>query len=310
MIRFAIACVCLIAVSSSAAAQKRALVLPVELGGFFPKRADWKREYAIALEERLRGARFVVVKPELTPAQAECHDATCMAALATAQNVDVVVAARVANDEQRLTSYHARVRVVERMAPAAAPAVRERERSCTNCTEVAARDLVATALSAALVDEPEPKPAPPVSTEPSPAPVTAKPEGSPPPVVPPSNGATIVKPPVERVERFTPKQKLIFRSTGIASGVIGLALIGQGIAEWKHNKDPVDKNGNTGCAPNCGYHLNTASGQAVFFSLGIAGVAAGVALSVLGWKHWPSKAVTLAPAVSPSGAHLQLQGSF
>jgi hypothetical protein len=72
----------------------------------------------------------------------------------------------------------------------------------------------------------------------------------------------------------------------------------------------IHKNGNTGCAPNCGYHLNTTSGQAVFFSLGIAGVGAGVALSVLGWKHWPSKAVTLAPSISPSGARLQLQGSF
>jgi hypothetical protein len=308
MIRFAIACIGVIAVSSSAAAQKRALVLPVELGGFFPKRADWKRDYAIALEERLRGARFIVARPELTPAQAECREAACMAALATAQNVDVVVSARIANDEQRLTSYHARVRVVERTAPSAPPAVRERERSCTNCTEVAARDLVATALSAALVDEPEPKPAPPVPPEPSPAPVTSKPVVSPP--APPPNGANLTKPPIDRGERFSPRQKVAFWSAGIVSGVVGLAFIGQGIAEAKHNNDQVDKNGNTGCAPNCDHHLNTTSGQAVFFSLGIAGVGAGVALLTLGLKHFPAKAVTLAPSVSPSGAQLQLQGSF
>jgi hypothetical protein len=224
--------------SSTAIAQKRALVLPVQLSGYFPTRVDWKREYAIALEERLRGSRFVVARPELTPAQSECREAACMAALATAENVDVVVSARVVNDEQRLPTYHARVRVVERTASNAQPAVRERERRCTNCTEVAARDLVATALSAALVDEPEPKPVPSAPSESSPAPVPSKPSQ---PVVPSSDGATIAKPPVERGERFTPRQKLIFRSTGIASGVIGLALIGQGIAEWKHNNDPVDK---------------------------------------------------------------------
>lgn len=306
-LRFVLACIGLMAVSSSAAAQKRALVLPVELGGYFPKRADWKRDYTLALEERLRGARFVVVRPELTAAQAECREAACMTALATAQNVDVVVSARVANDAQRLTSFHAQVRVVERTGPAAPPAVRERERSCTNCTEVAARDLVATALSAALVDEPEPKPSP-VSPEPIPAPVTSKPE-APQPVKPPTDGVTITKP-IEARERFTPKQKLVFRTTGIVSGVAGLALITQGFVELHHNNDQVDKNGNAGCGNNCSYHLNTASGQAVFFSLGIAGLAAGAVLSTLGWKHWPSKAITLAPAVSPSGARLQLQGSF
>lgn len=297
----------LVAVSSPALAQKRAVVLPVELGGFFPKRATWKSEYSLALEERLKGARFVVIKPELTQAQAECHEAACLAAIANAHNVDVVVSGRVNNDEQRLTSYHVRVRVLERVAPGATPAIRERERSCTNCTEVTARSLLATTLSAALVDEPEPSPE--AKPSPSPAPVPPVAQENPPVPAPPSGGWVSTSPPPP-AERFTRKQKLIFRSTGIASGVLGLAFVAQGFVELHHQGDPVDKAGKGGCVPDCGYHLNTTSGQAVFFSLGIAGVAASAALLTLGWKHWPSKRVTIAPDVSPAGARLQLGGSF
>lgn len=293
----------LVALAAPAGAQekKRAIVVPTELGGFFSQRSQWRYEYNRALENRLRSARFDVAgAATLSPAETTCREADCLAAIADAHHVDVVVAARANNNEQRLTSYGMRVIVAERPAPGAAAVARTREKTCENCTESQVRDALATLLSATLANEPEPvepkPPEPPTKIEPKNGNAT-EPHHQVEPLKPPP-----IDPKVAEQEH---RRRWIYRGTGIGVGALGLLGVYQGFAELSHNGDHVVQNGQT-------YRENTTKSQALFFTLGWGGVVAGGILSAIGW--WPKKkdgrAVTVVPEVSPTGARLQLDFTF
>lgn len=290
--------------------KKRALVMPTELGGIFLGRSEWRREFNAALENRLTSSRYIVAGADkLTKAETECGELACLKAIAKAHGVDVVVAGRVVNDEQRLTSYHVRVRLVERQADGEL-AGREREASCPNCTEKDAKNMLATVMSAALANEPEPVPVP---VEPVPSPT---PNGSKiPPLYPPAvDGHKIVKPTPPPEDRLTHQQRLVIR--GVGFGLVGVGILGiiQGFVELSHNGDRVDANKNGGCGSTCGYALVTTDGQKLFFSLGAVTAVVGGALAVLSWWPLPKKrheaAVRLTPELSPTTARLQLEVSF
>ncbi len=263
---------------------RSAIVLPVELAGYWPKRSDWRREYTLALEDRLRTARFAVRSETFTQAESECHDAACVSGVGMAHGADIAVIARALNDEQRLTSYHLRVVVYEK---GSTPPTREREKTCENCTETQARDMLATLMSATVANEPE---------------ATAPHNGE-------SKHNGILKPPP-----IDPKQaenerhrRWIFRGLGIGFGAVGLLGLAQGIVEVAHNGDTVVQNGVT-------YRRDTTKGQGLFLGLGSAFLATGVALAVIGW--WPATpakqgaSVSIMPDVSPGNARLVLQGTF
>jgi hypothetical protein len=291
--------------------KKRAVVVPVELGGYFPTRGEWRREFTAALENRLRSARFAVVgATALSKTETECREPECLKAIAKAHSADVVVTGRVLNDEQRLTSYSVTVRLVERQ-PDGEPVARARERLCANCTEGQARDLLATVLSATLANEPEPVEPPPVKPSVPPVP-NGKPIVEPPP---PDNGKIVTPPPpLPPGDHLTRKQRLIFR--GVGFGLVGLGVLGiiQGGVEKARDGEPVFPNGNTGCGTACDHQLDTSKGQKLFFSLGAVTFLAGAALAVVSWVPFPkprkANAVRILPAVSPTGAQLHLELGF
>jgi hypothetical protein len=301
MIRGLAVVLVLAALAQSAAGdeKKRAIVVPTELGGLFTNRTQWRREFNVALEDRLKVVRFSVLRTEtLTPVEAECREAECLAAIASSHGADVAIAARIVNDQQLLTSYHLRVRIAERQADGTTK-TRERERTCANCSEGQARDMLVTLLSATLANEPEPVEQPPVEPKKNP-PVTSN-------ATEPHHQLEPYKlPPVDpRQAEQERRRRWIFRGTGIGVGALGLLGVYQGFAELSHDGDHVVRNGIT-------YRESTSKSQALFFSLGWGGVVAGGILSAIGW--WPKKkdgrAVTVVPEVSPTGARLQMDLTF
>lgn len=280
---------------------KRAIVVPTELGGLFTNRAQWRREFNVAIEDRLKVARFALLRAEsLSPSEAECREVACLGAIASSRSADLAIAARVINDQQLLTSYHLRVRIAERQS-GGVMAGREREKTCTNCSEGQARDLLLTLLSATLANEPE---------RPSPPPIDAAGNRRNAGVTPaqPENGAPAMQPPFSppppSKDRFSHRQRLILRGLGIGVGALGLIGTAQGFVEVARDGDQVVQNGQI-------YRQDTTSGQIVFFTLGCAGVVAGGVLALLGW--WPPKAagkVAITPAISATGAYLLWNATF
>lgn len=282
--------------------KKRAIVVPTELGGFFPQRSQWRYEYNRALENRLRSARFDVPRePSLSAVETACHNLACLVAIADAHQADLVVAARAINDEQRLTSYSLRVLLVERPTPGAPAIGRSREKVCDNCTEGQVRDGLATLLSATLANEPDPVVEPKIDPKIEPQP-KIEPRPDRPQIVGP-----IVQEPVDPKEATREyRRRWIFRGTGIGLAALGVLGLGQGFAEVAHSGDRVVQDGVT-------YRRNTAKGQALFLTAGSAFVITGAILMGVGW--WPKKkkdrkSVTLLPEVSPTGGHLQISGTF
>jgi hypothetical protein len=146
----------LVAASARADENRRAVILPTELGGYFPKKAEWRREFDITLTDRLKTARINVLEGEpLTKEESECRDQSCLAAIAEHHQVDVVVSARVVNDEQAITGYKVEVSLVDRSPTGTA--FRTRDNVCKNCSEIATREMLAETLSEALAGTP-PKP--------------------------------------------------------------------------------------------------------------------------------------------------------
>lgn len=279
--------------------KKRAIVVPTELSGLFTNRTQWRREFNVALEDRLKVVRFSVLRTEsLTPLEAECREAECLGAIASSHGADVAIAARVVNDQQLLTSYHLRVRIVERQ-PGGAMTAREREKTCSNCSEGQARDMLVTLLSATLANEPEPVAPAPVEPKANPSATSAN------ATKPLSDGQVIQNPfssPVEKY-RFSHRERLIFRGVGIGIGALGLLGVVQGFVEVARDGDRVVQDGRT-------YRQDTSKGKAVFFTLGVAGVLAGGVLAAMGWWPKASKRVTIAPEISPTGVRLQLDFAF
>lgn len=263
-------------------ARRAALVLPVELGGFFLDRDQVKREVTLALEDRLRAGQIDVARGVLAPSESECREFACLSRIADAHNASLVVAGRLVSNQRVKVSYALRVRVVDR-SPGKPVDMRERDANCENCTESQARDQLATLMTAVIANEPEPKAPPPREKTP------------PPPVLPPQS------PQVQTRERFTPPQRWVLRLSGIAALGVGVGFLVQGFVEVARDGDVVIENGQA-------YRLETATtGQPLFFTLGALSTVAGVALSVLGWKSWP---VRVAVAPSLMGGQLVVGGTF
>jgi len=270
-----------LAAAAATEARRTALVLPVELGGFFLEREQVKREVTLALEDRLRAGQIDVVRGVLSPSESECREFACLSRIADAHSSSLVVAGRLISNQRVKVSYHLRVRVVDR-SPGKPVDMREREANCENCTESQARDQLATLMTSVIANEPEPKKTPPR-------------EKTPPPVLPPQ------APQVQTRERFTPPQRWVLRLSGIAALAVGVGFLAQGFVEVARDGEVVIENGQA-------FRLDTATtGQPLFFTLGALSTVAGVALSVLGWKSWPVR-VAVAPALT--GGQLVVGGTF
>lgn len=310
--RLLLVAISLIPVVARADGQRRVIIVPTELGGFFSGRDSYRRDVDLALQERLRASQFIVAaRSPLSPSESACREFDCLARIAEIHGVGLVVAGRILNNGAVTLSYHVRVRVAENSGEKMA--TREREKDCSNCTEGQARDMLATLMSAVIANEPEPVPTP----TPTPTPTIGQ-------VTPPNNGAQVNPPappnnPPLGIEPLPPTEDRLSRSQRITLRVVGFGLVGvgalgliQGFVELHHDGDVVDAKGND-CS-SCSYHRDTSKGQALFFGLGSALVVGGAAMAIVSWIHLPKKArdhaLTILPAVSPTGAQLQLGLKF
>jgi hypothetical protein len=289
---------------------RRVIIVPTELGGFFTGRDVYRRDVDLALRERLRASQFsVATRSPLSATESACRELDCLARIAEIHGTGLVVAGRILNDGAVTLSYRVRIRVAENND--AKVATREREKECSNCTEGQARDMLATLMSAVIANEPEPA-SPPMVMEPplkSPPPndgALVKPRAlpnNPPPVIGSSSSAE---------DRLSRGQRLALR--GVGFGLVGVGVLGliQGFVELRHNGDVVDSSGKD-CS-SCSYHLETGKGQALFFTLGSVVALGGAAMAIVSWIHLPKQprehALTILPAVSPTGAQLQIRLTF
>jgi hypothetical protein len=272
--------------------RRRTLVVPIDLSGYFFARDQYRREVTLALEERLRAAQFAVLREPLTAAEAECREVACLARIADAHNAAIVVAGRLMSTQQVKVSYRGFVRIVERAAGKTTEA-RERQVECDNCTESEVRDKMATLMTAAIANEPEPKP--------SEHKIGVQPPAPDPLLAPPGLPQPHVPAPPRFKDRLTRGERWLLRGSGIAALAVGVGLLVQGFVEVGHDGDLVVEDGQT-------FRRNTAAyGQPLFFTLGAASVIAGIVLNVVGWRPWP---VRVSPSVSSTGAHLQIEGRF
>jgi hypothetical protein len=105
----------------------------------------------------------------------------------------------------------------------------------------------------------------------------------------------------ERIDHERNRRRWIYRGVGLGLGVIGLLGMAQGFVELHHDGDHVVQAGQL-------YREDTSKGQAVFFTLGAAVVAAGVALVTIGW--WPTAKTKKMAAVSLPAPMLPSARSF
>lgn len=275
---------------------RRAIVVPVQLSGYLPRRAEWQGELDEWMSDRLRMAQFDVDRSQaLTSAETQCFERECLAAIAKQHNLSVVVAARLINDQQDLTTFHLAVKMFLSDA-GGAPAFRERSDACTNCSLSTVRDRLVVLEGSALANtnaEPvEPKPSPTVPGQMPSAPIVVPIE----PVAPlPARG-------------MSPRVRWTLRGVGLGVAALGIGGLAWGGVERAHDGDHVDDHNNTGCGASCGFRLDTGKYQATFFALGAVGVVAGGALIVASW--WPTKRVAVTPEVSPTAARLSLAVTF
>ena len=278
----------LLCVHAEARADKarHAIVVPTELGGYFLNRDQYRREVNLALEDRLRAAQFSVpTRSPLSASESDCRDLDCLTRIGDMHGADVVVAGRIVNNQQVKVSYRLRVRVVEIINDK--PVTREREKDCENCAEPAARDGLATLMTAVLANEPETPPngvgTAPVVPSPGPAPGLG-----------PDNSSLTR-------DRLSPKEKVAFRTVGLVVGALGIGLLAQGFVELAHNGDIQTKNGQR-------YRVDTTTtGQPLFFTLGATTLLGGGILEAIGWWPWRVK---VAASASSTGGQMQIMGRF
>ncbi len=266
-----------VSTASVAEADKRALVMPAQLNGWFPAKKTLPADIELNISDRLRASRFEVVKPELGPAELTCFDNDCLSAILVKYGADIVVAPRLTNDEQQVTTYFGAVLVAQ--IPDGKMAVSKHEKQCANCSPVGAREMLVELVGQALAG-------------PSKPPQPDKPKGGPETSTAPAK---------------VPTGKWVLRGLGIGFAALGIAGLVQGGVEVSHDGDKVDAKGKA-CSVGCDYRLDTTKGQALFLSLGAALLVTGVALSVVGWL--PSKRVVVAPSVSKSSAGVLVDYRF
>ncbi len=287
----------LVASPTRAEERRRVIVVPTELGGFFTNREQARRDVDLALQERLRTAQFTVpTRSPLSPSEADCREFDCLARIADAHGANIVVAGRLVSNQAVTVSYHLRIRVAEKTNGKIA--TREREKDCENCTESQARDMLATLMSAVIANEPESAPPVPPTPAPTLEPKTAPSARTPTEIRPP---LITSPPPATTRDRFSRNERIAFATGGALVGAAGVYFLAQGIAEKEHNGDVVIRNGQR-------YRIDTTTtGQPLFFSLSAVSLLACVGLEVAAWYPWKVK---IAPAVSSTGARVQVGWSF
>jgi hypothetical protein len=269
MIRAAVVvCALVVALPARGDGNRRAIVVPTQLGGFIPNRQEMRAALAVLVSNRLRRVRVDVEAPALTAAEKQCQEEACLAEIARRHQVDVVVASRLINDEQRAdNAYHIAVRVFVRDET---PALRAREQVCALCSEDKASELLAMTVAAAYADEPEPVPATTTTTA-----TAAAPDSAPPPVAPSVAVAEPAPPLAPAPRRSTVPWLLGGGAIGLgAGGIVALALGG-----WKASQD-----GELRCDPDC-RRRDTSAGQAAAFTVGSVAMAGAVTLAVLAWRR-------------------------
>ena len=282
--------------AAAAEPARRAIVVPVQLSGYLPRRAEWQGELDEWMSDRLRMAQFVVDGPQaLSSGETQCFERECLAAIAKQHNLSVVVAARLINDQQDLTTFHLVVKMFLSDV-GGSPAFRERTDACTNCSLSTVRERLVVLEGSALANTNVEATAPKLS----PAPPGKAPSG--PAVVP-------VEPAAPLPERgMSPRVRWTLRGVGLGVVALGIGGLAWGGVERAHDGDHVDDHNNTGCGASCGFRLDTGKYQATFFALGAVGVVVGGALIAASW--WPTKRVAVTPEVSPTGARLSLAVTF
>jgi hypothetical protein len=267
MKRIAIICVAMAALSAVPArahADRRALVLPTVLDGFVLFGDSVRKATKARIEGRLLHVPVAVSPDPLTGEESLCADEPCLSALAEHHGVDIAIATRITNDEKGKTGYHVTVHMFVRDEE---PHFRQRETPCPSCTDDAASELAASEVKDVLENRPSEPPPTPAVTAPAPS------------------------PPAKWPANLSRKQKIGYRVAGLILLALGVGGVSQGFVEVAHNNEQVGPNGETGCAPNCGFHRDTTKGQALFFSLGGASLVVGVVLTTAGfWPTWRSAA--------------------
>jgi hypothetical protein len=289
-------------VCRAAGAERRVLVMPIDTIGRMRDPSIWRNEFSLRLVGKLKGARFTVLQEKLSPRDAVCREAECLARIAQAHRVELIVGAKVRNDENVPPNFHVRVWIFDAAAPVGI--AREVERVYPNASESDAADALERQLGEAL--------APPESKPPELKPSEPKPP-DPKPLAPPRTDPAVQAPKTPTfVERhplgLSRSQRWALGLSGVGVAVLGISLVGQGIVETMHHNDPLGPNGEPNCAPMCTHYGPTVRWQATFYTLGIVAVLGGVAMTTIGFL--PSKRVAITPEVAPSGAKLGLRMSF
>lgn len=137
-----------LSVASEAHAQKRAIVLPAQLNGWFPAKKTLPAEIELNIKDRLRASRFDINKPELDPTEVLCFDKDCLGAILTKYNADIVIAPKLTNDEQQATTYFGSVLVAQ--LPEGKLAVTKHEKTCPNCSPAASREMLVELVGQSL----------------------------------------------------------------------------------------------------------------------------------------------------------------
>jgi len=253
---------------------RRAVVLPTQLGGFIPNRTEMRAALDLLVANRLRRVRVAVQTPTLSAAERQCFDEPCLAALAERHRVDVVVASRLIDDEQRAANaYHVAVRVWVRDE---APALRARDQACPLCSEDKATELLATLVAQAYANEAPPPDAPAAeAAPPAAAPMATKPPDPPASSVVSALAADFAAPPAPSAS--TSKRLWILRGSAIGLGAGWLVALALG--SWKAAQD-----GEVRCDPDC-RRRDTSAGQAAAFTVSGVALSAAVTLAVLGLRR-------------------------
>jgi hypothetical protein len=265
------------ALSAHAEEARRAIVVPTQLGGFIPNRTEMRAALDVMVANRLRRARVTVQAPTLSAAEGQCFDGPCLAALAERHRVDVVVASRLIDDEQRAANaYHVAVRVWVR---GETPALRTRDQACPLCSEDKATELLATLVAQAYANEAPPADAPAAdaaasAVAPMAATATAA-AGAPASSAISALAADFAAPPAPSPS--TSKRLWILRG-----GAIGLGagwLVALALGSWKAAQD-----GEVRCDPDC-RRRDTSAGQAAAFTVSGVALSGAVTLAVLGLRR-------------------------
>jgi hypothetical protein len=241
---------------------RHAIVVPTQLGGFIPNKAEVQQGIDVLIANRLRRAKVEVLEnPPWLPEELACHEDICLAQIANRHNVEVVVSSSLVNDEQRNNAYHISVHM---FVKGESPSVRDRDVTCDYCSEDKATDLLATTVAQAYANE---------ATPAVPAPAAA------------ATGATLATTAPASDMAPSTGQKLL-RGGAIVLFVGGAVTIGLG--GWK-----ASENGSVTCDPIC-KQRDTTAGMATAFAIGAVALVAAVPMAIFGWRHAQARKVAVA----------------